>query len=110
MRGALENNQFAGIAFAGESIDESVLVVYAATPASVHVAKRFRLPNAGISISINVFDEQVNSFEDFLVFQLPASIFIPGTGSKTDIHGQILIQASISSCRLASPRLYDSIA
>ena len=88
MRGALEDDQLLRFAFADELVHKPMLVVDAAAPASVHVPKRLRLADAGVPVALDVLDEQVDAFEDFLVLQLPSGIFVPCARREVDIHGR----------------------
>ena len=106
---ALENHQFAGFTFSNKFIDETVLFVDTTAPATVHVSKRFRFANAGIPIAFNVFYEEVYALKRFGVLQLPACVFVPGSRCEIDVHGVSILQASMSSCRFASPRSKDAI-
>ena len=77
MCGALKYDQLAIFAFADKLIDESVFFVNAATPATFEVSKWFRFADASVAVAFDVLDELVDSFESLLVFQLPASVFVP---------------------------------
>ena len=109
MRRALEDDQLLGFALADELVHKPMLVVDAAAPASVHVPKLLRLADAGVPVALDVLDEQVDAFEDFLVLQLPSGIFVPCARREVYIHDRTLVQASINSCLFASPRSNDSI-
>ena len=114
MCSALRDEEFSSVASGGvvgsrELVHKSMLVVDASAPVAVHIPKRFRFANARVAVAFNVLDEQVDPLEDFLVLQLPSSIFIPCARSEVDIHGRDPVQASINSCRFASPRSNDSI-
>ena len=98
MRSALDNEEFAGIAFgrvvrSRELVHKPMFVVDAAAPVAVHVPKRPRLADANVAVALDVLDEQVDPLENLLVFQLPARIFIPGARREREIHSASPSQA-----------------
>lgn len=106
---ALENHQFAGFAFSNQFIDKTVLFIDSAAPVTVPVAERLRLADAGVSIVFKVFYKEVYALKRFGIILLPACVFIPRSRCEIDVNRRILIKASMSSCRFASPRSKDSI-
>ena len=114
MRSALCNEEFAGVTIGGvvcsrELVHETMLVIDTPTPVAVHIPKRFRFANARVAVAFNVLDEQVDPLENFLVLQLPSSVFVPGAWRKCEIHGSLPFYTSMSLCRCPSPRSSDSI-
>ena len=86
MRGALNDDKLERFAVANQAINETICLVYAATPIAVEVFQGFRLADARVPVSLNVLDKRVDAFQRLFVFKLPACIFIPGAGRKDDVH------------------------
>ena len=60
-------------------VNEAVFVINPAAPVSAEVTLEWlRVANAGELISLDVFDEHVDAFQDFPVLVLPVAIIVPG--------------------------------
>lgn len=60
-------------------VNEAVFVINPAAPVSAEVMLEWlRVANAGVLISLDVFDEHVDAFQDFPVPVLPVAIIVPG--------------------------------
>ena len=58
---------------------EAVFVINPAAPVSVEIMLEWlRVANAGVLISLDVFDEHVDAFQDFPILVLPVAIIVPG--------------------------------
>ena len=105
---ALGNQELPLGTFAGQLVDETVGVVDAATPVAVKVLQRFGLADAGVAVALNVLDEGIDALQGFLVFQLPARVFIPGAWGEDDLH-RGFPYASMSSWACPLPRSSERI-
>ncbi len=110
----LDNEQFSSDArcrgvLSGKLVDEPVFVVDSAAPIACPVAKRLRFADAGVSVALNVFYEQIDSLQCLFVLELPARILIPCARRECKVHCIVPSQSSISSWRCPSPRSMDSI-
>ena len=60
-------------------VNEAIFVINSAAPVSTEIMLEwFWIANAGELISLDVFDEHVDAFQDFPVLVLPVAIIVPG--------------------------------
>lgn len=58
---------------------QAVCVINPSAPVSAEIMlERFWIANAGILVPLDIFDEQIDAFQDFPVLVLPVAVVLPG--------------------------------